>query len=402
VTRVYTAPGKTKGLRVLLVGAGVYPHTKQGRAGIPLLDDLTSVAPGIMTFAQCLLTTWRDTLATDLLTVDLLLSDPAQPAGAVWPGFGAAGEVAALTPISPATFDNIDQALQDARAGAEADEALLLLFCGHGFSRTDRYFVAGDFGLGGNPWGRKVVNLTKLDLALQQESPRTLWLFWDCCADIPMEILDALGEVGDSLIQPLASKLSAAIASKGRSSRFGIASSALGAKAFGVPGQATRFTEMLVEALDGAGATKLIEGTWWVDHIGIQEAMQSYVKRHPALKNPEFYIFSTPFFSDTPERMRFRALTAPPMSFLLASSAPRKGALKQMRLCVLPDGEDDDSKAVLGFEPKQPDTALVCFKLPPRKTYTVKAVVLAEGATPQLRSCFADLPLADPAEFEVP
>lgn len=402
MTRVYTAPSKTKGLRVLLVGAGVYPDTKKGRPEIPFLDDLTSVAPSIMTFAERLLTTWHNTLATDLLTIDVLLSDPAQPAGAAWPGFGTAGEVAALTPISPANFDNIDQALLNARAGAGADEALLLLFCGHGFSKTDRYFVAADFGLGGNPWGRKVVNLTKLDLALQQELPRTVWLFWDCCADLPMEILDALGEVGDSLIQPLASKLSAAIASKGRSSRFGIASSALGAKAFGVPGQATRFTEMLVEALDGAGATKPIDGTWWVDHVGIQDAMQSYVKRHPELKNPEFYIFSTPFSSDAPERMRYRALTAPPMSFLLVSSAPRKGALKQMRLSVLPDGEEDDLKAVPGFEPKQPDTALVCYKLPPRKTYTVKAVALADGATAQRLSCFADLPLADPAEFQVP
>lgn len=396
MTRVYQSPDKPKGLRILIVGAGAYPDAKVARPGVPLLADLSSVAPSVLSLAQKLLVDWRASLATDLLSVDFLLSDPNQPAGALWPGFGVPGEVVANTRIDPPTLDNVDQGLQAALAGAEPDEGLLLFFCGHGFSRADRFFVLSDFGRSGDPWSR-TVNLSKLDLGLQQEKPRTLWLFWDCCADIPTEILDALGSVGASLIQPRASALSAANAAYGTLSRFGAASSPLGAQAFGIANKPTRFTEMLLEALDEAGATKRQSGTWWVDHSGIQDALQSYVTRYPDLPDPQFYIFVTPFSSDTPQRMRFRQLPQPPSSFLLASSAPRRAALKQARVCVLPEGAQDDAQAVPGCEPKQPKTAIVCFKLPPWKTYMVKATF---GDGPQMKTCFADLPLAEPAEFQ--
>jgi Caspase domain len=398
MTRVYRSPDKPKGLRVLIVGTGAYPSAKVTQPGVPVLADLTSVAPSVLAFAQRLLMDWRASLAMDLLSVDLLLSDPNQPGGAIWPGFGVPGEVPPNAAIDPPTLNNVDQALQDALAGAEPDEGLLLFFCGHGFSRADRFFVLSDFGRGGDPWSR-TVNLSKLELGLQQEKPRKLWLFWDCCADIPAEILDALGNVGASLIQPRASALSAANTAYGMLSRFGAASSPLGAQAFGIAGKPTRFTEMLLEALEGAGATKRQGGDWWVDHVGIQDALQTFVKRYPDLPDPQFYIFVTPFSSDSTERMRFRRLSGPPSSFLLASSAPRRAALKQARLCVLPEGVQDDAQAVPGCEPSQPQTAVVRFKLPAWKTYTVKAT-FANG--PQLKTCFADLPLAEPAEFEAP
>ena len=68
----------------------------------------------------------------------------------------------------------------------------------------------------------------------------------------------------------------------------------------------------------------------------------------------------------------------------------------QARLCVLPDGVQDDSCAVPGGEPNQPQTAIVCYKLPPWQTYMVKATF--PGGV-QAKTCFADLPLAEPAEF---
>ena len=72
-------------------------------------------------------------------------------------------------------------------------------------------------------------------------------------------------------------------------------------------------------------------------------------------------------------------------------------ALKTAKLCVLPEGIDDEARAVPGCEPALPKTAIACFKLPPWKTYTVKAV-FENG--PQTRTSFADLPLAERAEFE--
>jgi hypothetical protein len=382
----------------LIVGTGAYPDAKLARPGTPVLADLSSVAPSVMAFAQRLVTDWRTSLAMDLLSIDLLLSDPTQPGGAIWPGFGVPGEIPANTMIEPPMLSNVDQALQDALSGAEPDEGLLLFFCGHGFSRVDRYFVLSDFGRGGDPWSR-TINLSKLDLALQQEKPRKLWLFWDCCADIPSEILDALGNVGASLIQPRASALSTANVTYGTLSRFGAASSSLGSQAFGIAGKPTRFTEMLLEALDGAGAIKRTGAIWWVDHSGIQDALQTYVTRYPDLQDPKFYTFTTPFSSDSPTRMQFRQLPGPPSSFLLASSTPRRAALKQAQLSVLPEGILDDLQALPGYEPTQPVTAVVRFKLPPQRRYTVKASFAGQVQT---KTCFADLPLAEPAEFEAP
>lgn len=398
MTRVYRSPNAAKGLRVLFVGAGAYPNAAKAEAGRPALADLTSVAPSVLSLAGAFLSAWRDSLAMELSSIDLLLSDPEQPAGVLWPGFGAAGEAVRGTPVDPPTLANVEQALSDVLATAEAEEGVFLFFCGHGFSRGDRYFVLSDFGTSLDPWSR-TVNLSELDWALQQHKPRTLWQFWDCCANIPSEILDALGSVGTSLIRARASALSEAIATYGPMSKFGAASSPLGLQAFGVAGKPTRFAEMLLEALGGTGATKRQDGAWWVDHSGIQDAFQSYARRHPDLPDPEFYTFVTPFSSDAPQRMRFRRLPNAPSSVLLASSAPRRGGLKRGRICVLPQGTQDDAQAVLGCEPKQPTTAVVRFVLPPWETYTVKAII---GEETQTKICFADLPLAEPAEFYVP
>lgn len=132
----------------------------------------------------------------------------------------------------------------------------LLLFCGHGFSRAARYFVLSDFASNPlDPWSQ-VVDLDGLAMGLRQVPPRTQWLFWDCCADIPSAILDALGPVGTPIIRPTGSRISSAAANYGPLVRFGITSSPIGEQAFGIPNAPSRFIEMLVEAIDSAGATK--------------------------------------------------------------------------------------------------------------------------------------------------
>jgi hypothetical protein len=145
MTRVYRSPEKIRGLRVLIVGAGAYPYAKTATQDVPALPDLTSVAPGVMVFLQRLLTDWREGLAMGLLTVDLLLSDPKQPGGSHWPAFGVPGEAAAGQPLEPAYRQHLEQALFDALDGASGEDGLLVLFCGHGFSRAARYFVLSDF-----------------------------------------------------------------------------------------------------------------------------------------------------------------------------------------------------------------------------------------------------------------
>jgi hypothetical protein len=262
MTRVYQSSDKMRGLRVLVVGAGAYPYAKVATEDVPALKDLTSVAPGVMAFLKRLLTDWRADLAMDLLSVDLLLSNPAEPGGATWPGFGVSGESTPGEALEPATLTNLDTALTAALKGALGEEGLLLLFCGHGFFRDARYFVMSDFGQTNNPWSR-VVNLDQLAMGLRQVPPRTQWLFWDCCADIPAKILDALGTVGDPIIQPKGSKISSVEATYGKLSRFGISSAPVGEQAFGTPNAPSRFIEKILEAINGAGAIKRDEkGVW--------------------------------------------------------------------------------------------------------------------------------------------
>jgi hypothetical protein len=359
-----------------------------------MLKDLTSVEPSVSAFLRGLLTDWREDLPMDLLSVDFLLSDPKQPAGAIWPGYGGPGEAPKGQALDPPTLANLDGALTAALDGAAPDEGLVLFFCGHGFSRTNRYFVLSDFRQAQNPWSR-VVDLNGLELGLRQKPPRTQFLFWDCCADIPEAILDALGPVGDPIIPPRASQISRAEATYGKLSRFGVASSPVGLQAFGTPNAPSRFTEMLIEAIEAAGATKRQNGIWWVDDRGMMDAIQTYSQRHPELENPEFYLFVTPFSSDAPQRIRFRKLREAPKSLLIAASVPR-AALKKAEVKIMVDGAQE---ALFTQIPSPMAKAVVYLPVTALQHYEVRAV-FNQGAGPTLsQSCFADLPLAEPAEF---
>jgi hypothetical protein len=392
MTRIYQSPDKTKGMRVLVVGAGRYPYAEAARDELPMLKDLTSVEPSVSAFLRRLLTAWREDLSMDLLSVDLLLSDPKQPAGATWHGCGLPGEVPKA--VDPPTLACLDAALKDALDGAAPDEGLVLFFCGHGFFRTNRYFVLHDFREAQNPWSG-VVDLTGLELGLRQKPPRTQFLFWDCCADIPEGILDALGPVGNPIIPPRASQISRAEAAYGKLSRFGVASSPIGLQAFGTPNAPSRFTEMLIEAIEAAGAQRRQNGIWWVDDRGIMDAIQTYSQRHPELENPEFYLFVTPFSSDAPHRIRFRKLREAPKSLLIAASVPRS-ALKKAEVKIMVSGAQ---QALFTQTPSDTARAIVYVRVPALQHYEIRAV-FNQGAGPTLsQSCFADLPLAEPAEF---
>ncbi|HEX7944233.1 MAG TPA: hypothetical protein VF495_06185, partial [Phenylobacterium sp.] len=292
MTRVFQAPvAGGAGLRVVVVGAGAYPYAKGKAPRVPILSDLTSVAPGVMQFVRRLLVDWRESLADRLLSVELLLSDPAQPGGAVWPGAAIdgvplAGAAEAGLAIAAPTIPMLDAALSDALRDATRDDTLMVLFCGHGFSSVENFFLLSDFGQSpNNPW-RDVVNLSQLATGLQQVPARKQWLFWDCCSDILEEALNAMGgNMGDAVVKPDAGALAAINRAYGPSSlsQFGMKSATLGAQAFGVAAKPSRFVEMLIEAIDGAGAIRPERGEWWVDDRGLVEAIKTCAVRHPDL-----------------------------------------------------------------------------------------------------------------------
>jgi hypothetical protein len=401
MTRVYQRPlvggAARPQARALIIGAGAYPHAKAGRPGIPNLFDLTSVVPSIMGFVSKLVRDWADTLLTPLGSVDLLLSDPASPAGATWPGLGVAGEIAPGSLIGKATLGELRTALTDSLQGAATEDLFLFLCCGHGFWRGGGgYFVLSDFGADENdPWAN-VISLRSFQLGLRQKAPRKQWFFSDCCSNFPDEVLRTLGEVGNPLIQPTTEGLTTAERQFGTLWQFGMSSSTVGQPAFGLPNSPSRFSEMLVEALDGAGAVSRVNGEWWVDHVGIEQAIKTYSQRKPDLSDPSFYNYPAPISSDGPGRMRFRRLSRAPTSCLIVSSQPRV-ALKDATIVITPDG---GQQSVWEQRPPPPSTrAMIYVPLPAQRYFVVSATF---GALAKSREIFAELPLAEPMEFIVP
>ena len=392
MTRVYQA-NASPGVRVLVVGAGSYPT---GQANVPQfeLDDLSSVPMNAWAMVQRLLQPWFGSLAAPLASIDLLLNDGASPAGVVWPGYGQVGEVAVGTPIDPPTLANITTALSALDAGAVPADTLLVVFCGHGFFRGTRYFLPCDFGGDMNVW-TKAIDLDALSAGLKQFKARTQWVFWDCCANIPQAALSAFGNIGQDLIGVDAVKLVAANA-LGPLVCFCMASSSVGLVAYGVQGALSRFIEMVIEALDGVGATRRRGGQWWVEDLGIMSAMRTYVQRHCDLPDPAFYTYVAPVESSVVTSMRFRVLAAPPTSSLVTRSSPRADILD----ATLQIAEKGAAAGAFFFNGPQP-TAACCHQLPAQQYFEVSALFPGQPLK-TVSDVFADLPAAEDVEFTNP
>ena len=399
MTRVYQrldkdAPGEPR-TRALVVGAGRYPHAKGTHSNLPTLNDLSGVGHSIREFVAKLVRDWGNDLIAPLGTVDLLLSDAAYPGGARWRTLGVLGEAPDGTRLEAPTLANVNGALTTWLQDANTGDHLLFLCCGHGFWKDERCLVLADFGANvNNPW-TSVIALDSFALGLRQQPPRTQWLFFDCCSDIPEPVLTSLGLVGDPLIGLTVKGLATAQQQFGPVSQFGLASSTIGTQAFGIPDRPSRFCEMLIDALDGAGAVHHQHGIWWVDHRGIEDAVSSYAVRKPDLQDPAFYEFVTPISSDALGRMRFRRIADEPRSRLVAVSIPPI-ALKNATIVIKRKGTDQPSHTLL---PPQRRAKLHVDLLPARQHYTVTATF--DGVTRQVE-IFADLPLAERAEFILP
>jgi hypothetical protein len=340
MTRVYQNPAPPPAgsaqTRVLIIGAGRYPFAQSETARKPKLKHLESVGPSIRTFLTKLLCDWSSDLCAPLATIDLLLSESDSPDGSVWPGLSVPGEVATGTRIDEPTLPKVNEALNASLDGATVDDHFLFLCCGHGFWKTQSFFILSDFGSNErNPWDA-VIDLDGFRIGLAQEKPRYQWLFFDCCKDIPDAVLRTLSNIGTPLIETNAEEI--AKANKlGALSQFGLSSAAIGERAFGIPGKPSRFFEMLIDALGGAGAVSRSDGKWWINDRGITDAVRSYALRHPELTDPEFYKTAMPISNDMPGRLSFRSVVNAPKSRLVVFSSPRT-AMRDAELVVLCDG----------------------------------------------------------------
>lgn len=394
MTRVYQnpkapTPAEAR-MRALILGGGRYPHAKGAKPKRPQLTDLTSVGPSVREFVGKLMHDWRDDLEVPLDSVDLLLCETAQPGGSTWSTLGVPGEVAAGTPIDEPTLQNVNAAVTAWLQGAKVEDHLLFLCCGHGFWKSHTYFVLSDFGATPNAWAN-TIDLDGFRLGLRQEKPRNQWLFFDCCSDIGDQVLTNLSNIGDPLIPADAVEL--AKANKlGALAQFGFSSSSPGQQAFGIPNKPSRFCEMLVEAVEGAGAVAKSGGKWWVDDRGIADALRSYPRRKPDLANAKFYTFATPISNDMPLRMRFRAIAHEPLSCFVAFSNP-KPAMTAAAVVVTQDGK---AQPILNQNPA--GRAKLHIELPARGNCKVAATF--GGGPPRVIDVYGSLPVAEPEHEE--
>lgn len=394
MTRIFSnpaLPASAARLRVLVLGAGLYPNAKTPSTKRPILQDLTSVGPSVREFVSKLLRMWSADLALPLGTIDMLLSETAQPNGSRWTALGVPGEAADDTAIDAPTLAHVNLALESCLEGVRQQDHFLFLCCGHGFWKSHAYFVLSDFGIpASNPWST-VIDLDDFRLGLTQIAPRTQWLFFDCCKDIPERILGTLSAIGNPLIQSTSEEIARANKRFGALAQFGLSSATPGQQAFGIPDKPSRFCEMLIEAFDGAGAISKRDGQWWVDDRGVGDAVRSYAQRYPELPNAEFYNFATPISNDMPGRIRFRKLASEPKSRFVILSKPRP-AMQNAAVKVTPDGEQQPvfSKSPVGC-------AKLLIELPARRNYTVIANF---GGAEKVVEVYGALPMAEPDDWE--
>ena len=121
-------------------------------------------------------------------------------------------------------------------------------FCGHGVMTATNYLLAADFG-GANPW-RRAFDLDNTVRALERELAGPMYFFIDACRQIPRALALRLGASSPAL---RTADLSKPVVN---ASHLVLYAAGEGRKAFALPGQVSRYTAALVQALSGYAGRK--------------------------------------------------------------------------------------------------------------------------------------------------
>jgi hypothetical protein len=177
-------------------------------------------------------------------------------------------------------------------------------------------------------------------------------------------------------------------------------SAKLGHEAYGFPEQPSPFVNMLVDAIDGAGAIQKHKGDWWVDWAGLSDAVNTFTRRHSHLDDLEHYPCSLPSTVDGPPTTPLRRLSESPRSTIIARSEPLPHTLKGARIFIA------SSSGIVEFDQHPPqERAVVRVSVPARQHYDVIAVPGGGDLNKHnaLREkSYAQLPLAEEVTFWLP
>ncbi len=349
-----------------------------------MLPDIPSAAKAATDVAADAISDWRGRLVKPLKSVDLLVCDPANPDGITWSPPGSA----ALQLQAP-TLAAIKIARDDWLAGATGDDMLLFYCCGHGIwlPSASRTFLASDFGADGDdPWSSAIA-LEDFALALPEKPPRLQWLFFDCCANTPPDVLEAQRARATPLIQSQLGQRKVMEELYGEVAQVTVSASRADA-AFGKDGRGSRFSEALLEACTHSGYREQgDDGRWWLDQASLDAAMASYSDRVAAIEEADYFNFTRLTVTDAQSPPRLLSRIDPPNCMMFVNSDPMQ-RLKQGDLtirCV------ESAQNVGGQAAGAAALARFRQEVAPWKHYEV-AAQFPEGA--QMQTRFAQPPIA--------
>lgn len=260
----------------LIIGVGRYPYLNGGDGQLTPDHDgmgqLSSPPVSARRLAEWLIGTFSHR-AKPLGTVELLLSEAA-PADFVNPATGVAHQ------IEEATFDACANAIRSwkQRGDSDAGNLMLFYFCGHGISEgTDSALLLADYGADPENSLAGAIDFRRLHIGLQRCRATEQCFFIDACRSPSGSLAAAEGFAGQVVIQP--GRRDPTWERPVRQPIFYATFS--GDKAYGLPGQASIYSEALLKALAGGGAddTESEDGSWRVTTNRVSEALENAVLR---------------------------------------------------------------------------------------------------------------------------
>ena len=257
----------------LVIGVGLYPHLPGGGKRTTAFHDgmqqLTSPTTSARRFAEWLIE-WLEPPGKPLATVGLLLSErPELPF--TNPNTGVDH------PVALATSDNITTAIKDwkTRGDSHPDNLLLFYFCGHGIAEgTDMALLLRDYSEDDDNSLKGALDFMKLHVAMDRCHARKQIFFVDACRATSDNLRGAMGYAGQVPIQPGAREPGL---TEGRRAPVYFSTLA-GKEAYGRPNGLSAFTNALLAGLNGAASASAPDGTWLVDTMLLQRAMNKFMK----------------------------------------------------------------------------------------------------------------------------
>lgn len=258
---------------VLIVGVGNYPHLVGGN-GVRYnehggMRQLSSPPLSAMAIATWLVSSY-DHPSKPLASVSMLSSAAA-------PGVFTNPITTVQTPISPATFSNLDAAARSWKSLGDSspDNLMLFYFCGHGIANgPDLALLLEDFGSVPDSALDYALDFRRFHLAMERCKARHQCFFIDACRSGDRNIIDAAGYAGRPIFTP-STRRNRDIPIRQKPVFY---STFAGERAQSRTDQVSLFTDAILKAFDGGGADDT-DGDWWVDTSQLQKTVQFMMER---------------------------------------------------------------------------------------------------------------------------